>query len=447
MKNEGILKKIINKLFIPIVEIVILLTILTLLFNFKNINKLDNSYFTVAIGFDKSKLDPNRITVSFQVIKPNAINKYTQDINTSYVISIDETTFEGAVSRAYNYIEGNPDFSHISAVVFSEELSKEGIDKYIKSIVTDSSYNSDMTVIVSRGLAKDYLNSISEIKDLDPVAYYSKFNDLYKQTNSPKSTTLMDFLVNIYDSTTDPTAIYADILDDKFKNAIKEEQKNVSIYDDSISIYDNTVSIYDSNVSIYGTKGPDISLSHPEILGTAVFKNDKLVGHLNLEETAYHLMFSSILKSHYLTIGNENSNVVADINNATNQENIENNENRTKVYIEQTAKAGITINSSGDKPYISLVIPIKVKILDNGKDSNIEGNISKLKDRITTALKNNIKAYLNKVQKVYNCDIDSFGKYFRGSFATTYNFEDYDWLKKYKDAKIDYVFSIDFIDY
>jgi hypothetical protein len=257
----------------------------------------------------------------------------------------------------------------------------------------------------------------------------------------------MDFLVNIYDSTTDPTAIYADILDDKFKNAIKEEQKTVSIYDDSISIYDNTVSIYDSNVSIYGTEGHDISLSHPEILGTAVFKNDKLVGHLNLEETAYHLMFSSILKSHYLTIGNENSNIVADINNATNQENNESDENRTKVYIEQTSKAGITINSTGDKPYISLVIPIKVKILDNGKDSNIAGNISKLKDRITTALKNNIKAYLNKVQKVYNCDIDSFGKYFRGSFATTYNLEDYDWLKKYKDAKIDYVFSIDFIDY
>ena len=63
-------------------------------------------------------------------------------------------------------------------------------------------------------------------------------------------------------------------------------------------------------------------------------------------------------------------------------------------------------------------------------------NLSDLNNQIETTIKNGVEETINKAQTEWNTDIFGFGKKIARNFLTTTEFEKYNWLEHFKDAKI-----------
>lgn len=465
-KKNSVLKKII----IIIAAIIVVI----LMLGIKNATRIEHSMFVTAIGIDKSPDDPNKVLVTFQIVPPQVTSQSSTDIDKVIVTSINEDSLEKAVAMVHNYMSAVVNLSHTRAVVFSEDIAKDGILKYLTSISSNKMYDTNMYVLVCRGSAQTYLESISQDTEVNPLLYYNIIRNSQYISSSSKTVTVMQFLKQLYDPNVQPTAPVCNIVDNasasnnssdesKSKNeqsgiqsqnqenskkpttaeptnpeesGEKQQQSSDSSSskseegkDDKSSAagkIDNTES---SNENVIKQKS-NIKI---EIGGMAVFDNDKLVGFLNNDETAYHLMLNSKITNYYINIAHSGEN---------------NKEVETNVYLWQQKNSTIKVNLKGDTPLIDITIPLNANILDTeSKTFNFYDTeyMNKMKNLIIEKLEKSMNSYINKMQKEYKVDIDDYIEYSKKSFLTTTEMNDYDWNKRFLNAKIKVNFDIRFV--
>ena len=129
---------------------------------------------------------------------------------------------------------------------------------------------------------------------------------------------------------------------DKEKNEDSESsEKSSSSEEEKV---DNTTNTQDDVIK----QKSNIKL---ELGGTAIFKDDKLIGKISTDETAYHVMLASILESYNTTID-------------LNSDNKTNNQSTAiDINILQTKKAKINVDTNGIRPRIDIQIPLNVIVL------------------------------------------------------------------------------------
>ncbi len=159
-----------------------------------------------------------------------------------------------------------------------------------------------------------------------------------------------------------------------------------------------------------------------ELMGTAVFKGDKLVGELTAIESLCHLLITNEL---------ENCNI--SIPNPSNSENL------IDLYVYNKSKPKIDVKIINGSPFISLNMDIEAKILstDDTSDYINNDNLNELSNVASEYLKKIISEYLYKTSKEFGTDIDSFGKKALSLFLTTKEFKEYNWLDNYKNSFFD----------
>ena len=162
-------------------------------------------------------------------------------------------------------------------------------------------------------------------------------------------------------------------------------------------------------------------------MGLAVFNGDTLVGELNGIESICHLIVSNKLKNAQIKIPSpieelEHIDLYIELENST----------KNSVYL---------VNGS---PYITCRPKISAKMLSmNGNiDLSDETITSKIEQATKEYLQEQILSYLYKTSKDLYADVDSFGLYALKYFATTAEWEEYNWLHRYKDAFFDLDVSV-----
>lgn len=156
-----------------------------------------------------------------------------------------------------------------------------------------------------------------------------------------------------------------------------------------------------------------------ENIGLAVFKEDRLVGKLNAQETLCHLIVTNELESCNLFIPDpENTNKTIDLFLTLNTPT------KIKVYI---------LNGT---PYINVDIKVNTRIssIADLYEEISQERIEEIERSAEEYLNKQISAYLYKTSKEFGADAPGTGKYALKHFKTTSEFEDYDWLDKYSDA-------------
>ena len=154
-------------------------------------------------------------------------------------------------------------------------------------------------------------------------------------------------------------------------------------------------------------------------MGLAVFNEDKLVGELNGFESICHLIVSSKLKNAHIRIPSPIEQL----------EYID-------LYIELKNNTKNSLKLVNSSPYITSDINITARMqsMNNDIDLNDDATIEKIEQAAENFLKQNIYSYLYKTSKELNTDIDSFGLYSLKYFSSTAEWEQYNWLHRYKDA-------------
>lgn len=326
---------------------------------------IDKYYYVIGLGFDET--DNGLIKVSVQIAHSSSdSSSSTSQSTSSKIYSVEGESINSCFTILNNYLNKKLNFSHCSAVIFSESLARKNIEDYFSTLENNTELRGSANVIVSSSTALELLNKVSN-------------------SGEGFSSRLFDYLVNSSDYTGfSENSEFSDI----YRN-IKDEYNQVS------TIY---TSVIDENV---------------QNMGIAVFKDNRMVGTIGVLDSISHLLIKNELKRCILTLESP----------FKAEENID--MEITKLY----KKTKVDISLINNSPFIEINIYPKCYILSSGKnyDYTNSNNIKKLEEATNLYIQNITNNYLNKITKEYNSDIAEFGEKFIADFWTYDDFKKVRW--------------------
>lgn len=386
---------------------------------------LDNYAYCIAIGFDTSENSKLKISFQIPLLSGGSSSDSSSEQSTSSIVNTVECeSIDSGINLMNAYIAQQLDFSHCKAIIFSEESAKNGVSNVINTLMNKVEISSDCLIVVSRGNASALLEeSVSSLENASARYYDASITSAYS-TGYTQKVTINDFYTNLKDNFVDP---YASL------SAINSESSQIVSQSNSSSSVDSSNKAGESQTSSdSGESGSSSSSSqntsndsapnsyHPENLGLAVFKNDKLVGELNGLETVCHLLVTGKLESYNLTIPNpDDTSKTLDL------------------HITLKKQPKINLKIVNGTPYIDIDINLTGRILSVDSNYITTSNIEKIEhyeNACSYFLTKQIENYLYRTSKEFNSDIVGFGKYALQRFLTNDDWTAYNWPGNYKNA-------------
>jgi spore germination protein KC len=315
-----------------------------------NYVEIDKLAIVAGIAIDKNMVTDKYI-VTTEIIT-------TQMSGSSSIISSEFFRSEGdsvfdAVRNTIEITGLKLFWSDAKVVVISESLAMEGVIPVIDWLNRSSDTRPDMWMLISKE------SSASEILK-------SKIN--LNQVTS--------FLLNETMDSGETLAKFADSRIWTFVDGISSEGKSVAVATIQTEITDDA--------------------TFPHVVGSAVFKSDKLVGYLNENETLYMHMIKNKIKEGLIVL----QNVSGSDTNIT----LEIHRNSTKL---------TPLYNSGIASLIIDIYPfVSIEEIQGTENFIKEDNLKILQSEAENEIKSNIESLIVKLQKNFDSDVLGFGEIF-----------------------------------
>ena len=170
-------------------------------------------------------------------------------------------------------IERSINLSHLSAVVFGERASKDGLLPYLRTLVRYREFRRTLYLFVARGNLSAVFDKDKPELEMSLTRYVEDLNSLGARTGIAPSTQVHQFLGDLEASHLDPVAPILALN----RQVAKEKKKTTG---SSSHLNGRTVSYQAGRIDRAG--GNPV-----ECIGTAVFRNDRMVGQFDGRETRY----------------------------------------------------------------------------------------------------------------------------------------------------------------
>ena len=337
-------------------------------------NGIENFYYIVAMGIDKSK--DNLIRLSIQTAKNSSSSEGASEQSNDYKIySVDCQSIDTGINILNNYLNKQINLTHCSAIVFSEEIAKDNIKDYVVSITNNIEIRPSCNIIVSSKSALDVLENVANSGEKFSSRLYEYILNSVDYTGYTVNATLSNFLSRTNNSKAHEFAIYSVVNDDTIQN-----------------------------------------------YGTAIFHDNVMIGVLNPLQTTAYLIVENELKSCLITIDNplEEGGII-NINLETiKSPKIDVNliNNTPFIHVEIDIKGSIS-SSGRDFDYIS------------------DSNIKKIEQKTNEYLDKLISNFFYTISKEYNSDIVNLYGYLAAKYLTDDQFEKVHWNEVFKDSYFD----------
>jgi len=381
--------------------------------------EIDDEVYAISIGIDYGIHNKIRLTIQFPTYAEEAggNDKETDGSNNknnvqgrNLVHTIEGPTVLEAVDLFGMSISRRISLMHAKFLFFSEEVARDGIAPYIQAFNRFSETRPSMVVVVVNGKAEDFiLQNTTKIGGTISKAMELLFSQAEEVGYFPRAI-LHDF-APARAGYQQPVAIYGGI--NKF-NKLDEKNEEATEYKENEG----------KPLVNHGHKPgnlPRKGETSRELVGTAVFKGDKMVGSLDEYETIHYLLAVNKLKAVTYSIIDskyEKSAITFKIRS-----------NGVKVRIDL---------SDREKPKINVNINIEADIESIQSEFNYENlkHIEELNKLLGQELLKGINKVLEKVQTEFQADIFGFGKWAAGKFLTIKEWEEYNWNEKFPNADI-----------
>lgn len=347
-------------------------------------NNIENYYYVVAIGIDTIENSDN-ISVSVQIAttSENSSSDSSQSID-SKIYSTEAINLTSGISIFDNYLSKKLNFSHCSAVIFSEDIAKTGVNSYITTLANNSEIRPTCKIIVSNTTAKEALECISNSDEIFSAKLYEFIIDSANYTGYSINPQIIDFLYDINLEFPSAVATYAMISDKILQN-----------------------------------------------VGIAVFRGDKFVDNLDvLDSMAYSLITNNI---NICTITIEDP-FFPDKN--------------LDLSISPKKNTKITANLVNGYPYIEIEESFECSINSMNEYFNYESieNIEILENEVNEYIEKICSEFLYKISREYNLDICNFKNNISSNYLTVDEFDKIDWedIYKYSTFKVNVNTSIEY---
>lgn len=381
----------------------------------------DEVAYVLVAGFDKGEKDNMVITIS--IANPRMITGISggagggggggggQEGKSTITLSV-ETYAPAAIVNLFNTtVERQISLSHARAFVFSEELAREGIGKWLLPLSRYREVRGTSQIFICRGKAKDFIEKNNPLLELSPTKQFEFITEQTKNHGLYPNTQFQEF--------------YSDI-----------KSKSVEASAPLVAIHEGGLESAKPGVN----KGGDIALgkyiagevpvsggNKAQAIGTAVFHGDKMAGYLNGQETRYYLMIRGLFSSGFTSIPDPFAEEPA----------------------KESAYVGLLIHQARSPIYrthideygnvsIDVEIFLEPEIIASTSFSSFERPDLKpiLEEAFSRYIEQGCNTLVKRTQEELKSDIFGFGYHMKHHFWTTQPWEEFKWLERYPDAQV-----------
>lgn len=406
-----------------IICILLLLSVMCAVFTgCYDMREVDEEAYIIAIGVDKGKT--NNVKLTLQLAVPLAMGGGSSGGGGSGggsegggesggkgsdILTLESPSIYAGFNMANNFISRQINLSHAKAIVFSKVYAQEGIGHYILGLLNGREFRPNINVIISRGEAEDFIKNVKPKMEANPAKYYELLTSAYRYTSFTANTQFHQFYIANKTLFMQPVAVMGGV--GQFKSS-----KDFNLEGSTYRERGNPVPLEGEFIA---GGIPKVGGVNSELMGLAVFDNGRMIGELDGEETTYHLMVTGQYEHSYHTLIDplqKNKYVILDVK-------VSRRPQQTVQFVDGKPVIGLKIRLEGDIVSIQSGIdyesPDKVPILENAVEDHI---------------KTGLERYLKKTAQDFHTDIAGFGRTVKGNFLTIGEWENFDWLKKYKDS-------------
>lgn len=418
--------------------------------------------YVVALGIDSAEED-NMYEFTIQFAKTTQISGGSSEeggkegSNILEMINVTAPTVYSGVNIANQVISKRFTLAHTKLVVISDELAKKGVKNLFDTFGRNSDIRPNLYIAISRGKAKEYLESVKPVADVNPVTYYRLIFESEYGGYVPQIL-LKDFYFQIDGTEKQNVLPLAGV---NSKNKASEENKGEGSSSEGSSGDSGSGGSSGSSGGSGGDSGssggsgggtqsnnspgatdtnePKPKVNHrgfdfmledysagninvdkknaSEVIGGAIFKGDKMIGTLNNRECLLYNMMCGTYETSYVSFYNNESPDIP-----------------VTISLEQKRKPQISVDVSSKTPKINISLFFEGQLMSESTENPIENNIKQLESAVMEETKTACESFLKRTATEFGADIIGFGQWSKLKFPTYKDYKDYDWNSHYPDA-------------
>ena len=374
----------------------------------------DEVAYALALGFDKGEKDNLVVTVS--IANPKVFAGMAgggggggggEGGKGTLVISTETYAPIAAIDLINTAVERRISLMHAKTYVFSEELAREGLNKWLTPLLRYRELRTTSLMVICRGKAKDFIEKNNPMLELSPTKQFELINKLSNE-RLYLNTQLLGFDEALKSQSIQPSAPLVASHEGSLESAKPGVNKGGEI---ALGKYlAGEVPISGGNKS--------------QIIGTAVFRGDKMVGTLNGQETRYTMMLRGLFRNGIMAVtdplaGDPTSLVGFIVHQARSPE--------YKTSIDENGNVSINVDIYLEPEIIGLFSGI------NYESPDLKPTLEEVFSR---EVEQGCQNLIRRTQKELKSDIFGFGYQIKHHFWTVQPWREMNWLGRYPDAQV-----------
>jgi len=393
-------------------KIILLLTTLLFLSSCWDQREAEDLAYVIAIGIDKNEDNENSVRITYLISNPevgSAAQEGGSQEPPRELISFVADDFISSRDLANTVIAKEITYDLLRMIIVSEDFARD--DHFIRWIYDATKameLKRDIKLIVSKEPTTTFLQNNQPLLETRPHQYFEKILDTGKEMGTTPDSRLYQFFRI--------TEADADLFLGAYASTEKEEKKQPRTNPQEITAgefeYEG-----ESNVT--------------QFVGSAVFKEGKMIDALTIEETRLAIMLNPTLKS---------GNFIGTIPDPFDEKH------RIAIRIESASPLKFDMKLKSETPSIHVTVPLLLEVLSNHSMEDYQEDAEKrdmLKESIQEDLNNKFSELVKKTQEEFKTEPFGWSLLARKKFLTLSSWEEFDWMKTYPDLNIDVSVKVD----
>lgn len=369
----------------------------------------DQVAYILTVGLDKAQ-EEGKLEITYQVAIPRALSgsegaKGGGGGEQTYNVSVTVSSTAEGINQLNSILSRTPNLSHNKAFLIGEKLAREGLMDVIAPLLRYREWRGTMFIFVVQGdTAKRFMQK-NQPKLESLSRYYESMSESGKDGGYYIVPNLHQFYIRLKDGSAAPYAALCGI--HKVEGGAPTEGKNpprtTEEYEDG-SLPQN---VTDNSTPV-------------AIMGTALFRGDKMVGTLTSEETRMLAMILGDFRHGFLTVEDP----------LLTEKNI-------NVNLRLGRSTKLTVDFIDGRPVLGVDAFLEGEITSIPSGINYEQDqyYQLLEEQIAIAVKQDMLKMIRKTQRL-GCDTAGFGYVARTRWRTYDEYKKADWARLYSEADV-----------
>ena len=140
-----------------------------------DLREVDDMAYAIAIGLDEGENNFLKLTLQFAApltLSTGGSGSSGDEKKNTNMITVETPTLYAGLNMINVSLSKQVNLSHAKLIVFSEEIAKKGLTKYLHALVRRREVRPGMYIAIARTSAENYIEKIKPILDPHPAKFY-----------------------------------------------------------------------------------------------------------------------------------------------------------------------------------------------------------------------------------------------------------------------------------